>query len=187
MDGEFLADFGVTSPDPMKCIATSVRDTIGAPRWRACREILRELESAKELARGDAFAVLSKVTGDEQVERLFRYRLGDEKRSERAALFMELVDAIEDRLSRHYRRLDYIHLLCACAEEMTRTGSREPDREDRELIPRVEARVPGFSREQFETVIAVCRKTLGGPVRPAGETDPASLKAMHDPEPIDID
>jgi len=183
-DGEFLADFGVSSPDPMKCIATSVRDTVGSTRWRACQEILRELESGKDLARGDAFAVLSKVTGDEQVKQLFRYRMGDEKRSERAALFMQLVDAIEDRLSRHYRRLDYIHLLCACAEEMTRTGSREPDREDRELIPRLKARVPGFSREQFETVIAVCRKTLAALSVPPEKPIPATLKAKQGPEPI---
>jgi hypothetical protein len=183
-DGEFLADFGVASPDPMKRIATSVRDRVAATRWRDCREILRELESAKDLPRGDAFAVLSKVTGDAERERLFRYRVGDEKRSERAALFLQLVDAIEDRLARHYRRLDYIHLLCACAEEMVGSRDGEPDPEHQALIARLEVREPGFSREQVEIVIDACRKNLEALSVPPVEPLPATLKAMHGPELI---
>src|SRR5271155_1589876 len=63
--GEFLADFGVTSPDPMRGIATSVRDTAPATRWRRCREILSALEPGGKLTRRPAFAVLAKVKPDE--------------------------------------------------------------------------------------------------------------------------
>ena len=53
---------------------------------------------------------------------------------------------------------------------MTQPERGKPDPGGQELIPRLEAREPGFSREQFEIVIDACRKTLVALAVTASET-----------------
>lgn len=106
-DGSFYGDLLLISPDPSRCCGTSVDGVIPPADWRRCREILHELSSSDPLPPGPCLALLAEAGADDRDRIIFQYDLGDEHRSPKAALFLDLIAMLEKQVSKVYGRLGY--------------------------------------------------------------------------------
>jgi hypothetical protein len=104
-DGSFYGDLRLISSDPSRRCGTSVDGVIPQEDWPRCREILRELSSSDPFPLGPCLALLAEVGADGRDRILFQYDLGDEHRSRKAALFLDLIATLEEQVSKAYGRL----------------------------------------------------------------------------------
>jgi hypothetical protein len=108
-DGAYFGTVHLITSEPHRGSILTVEGMVPQPEWRRGREILRELSSPDVLPPGPCFALLAEAGPADQDRIFFKYDLGDEKRSRRAALFLELREILEREISKEYVGFEFSH------------------------------------------------------------------------------
>jgi hypothetical protein len=175
-DGAYFGTVHRITSEPHRGSILTVEGMVPQPEWRRGREILRELSSPDVLPPGPCFALLAEAGPADQDRIFFKYDLGDEKRSRRAALFLELREILEREISKEYVGIEFSYLLDVCCEEVVRVKVLGCNPDEPGAIDRLELLVPGFSREKYRAVFnVVCgvydRKLEGTPKNVRGPSE----------------
>jgi hypothetical protein len=112
-DGSFYGEIRFDSPDPDKRLATIVEGSISGEDLHRCFEILDEFSALPidELSMKPTSNICYGNLGrrDKSSMRLlgspFVYNLGDESNSDKARLFIELIEIMEKEVSKSYHKI----------------------------------------------------------------------------------
>jgi len=115
-DGSFYGEIRFDSPSPDKRLATIVEGSISGEDWYRCLEILDGFSALPidELSMKSTGNIYYGVLGRRDKSSMclldspFFYNLGDESNSDKARLFIELIEIMEKEISKSYHKIGVV-------------------------------------------------------------------------------